>query len=166
MREPLKDRLRLEHIRDAINNIAQFMNGKSRQDLDADTMLFFAVVKNIEIIGEAAYQLTKAFRDQHPDVEWDGITRMRHVLVHDYFRISVNEVWKVVQDDLQPLLAQVVDYIEKTDWNEWEKNGVVIAETAVHKNIIQTAKRMKRDGLSATQISRYTGLSPDEIDTL
>ena len=53
-----------------------------------------------------------------------------------------------------------------TDWEEWEKNEVVIAESAVHKNLVQTARRMKKDEMDARQISRYTGLSVEEIEAL
>ena len=92
--------------------------------------------------------------------------RMRNILVNDYYRIRLNEVRKVVQEDLQPLRGQVVRYLAETDWNEWEKNGVVIVESAVHKNMVQTARRMKHDGMATLQISRYTGLTTEEIEAL
>ena len=91
---------------------------------------------------------------------------MRNILVHDYYKIRLNEVWKVIQEDLQPLRNQVVRYLAETDWNEWERNEVVIVESAVHKNIIQTARRMKKDGMPTNQISRYTGLTTEEIESL
>lgn len=129
-------------------------------------MLFYATVKNIEIIGEAAYHLTKAFCKEHPQTTWNDVMRMRNILVHDYYKIRLNEVWKVIQEDLQPLRNQVVRYLAETDWNEWERNEVVIVESAVHKNIIQTARRMKKDGMPTNQISRYTGLTTEEIESL
>ncbi len=61
---------------------------------------------------------------------------------------------------------QVTRYITETDWEEWEKNGQVIAETAVHKNLVQTASRMKKDGMDPQQISRYTGLTVEEIEEI
>ena len=97
MREPLKDRIRLEHIQNAINNINQYIDGKSIQQLTDDSMLFYAVVKNIEIIGEAAYHLTKVFCKEHPETPWKDVVLMRNVLVHDYYRIDYKEVWKVIQ---------------------------------------------------------------------
>ena len=166
MREPLKDRVRLEHIQTAINNIFQYTAGKTIQQLNDDTMLFYATVKNIEIIGEAAYHLTRAFCKEHPDTPWNDVMRMRNILVHDYYKIRLNEVWKVIQEDLQPLREQVARYLADTDWDEWKKNEVVIVESAVHKNIVQTARRMKKDGMDARQISRYTGLTAEEIDEL
>lgn len=166
MREPLKDRIRLEHIQNAISNIFQYTKGKTIQQLNDDTMLFYATVKNIEIIGEAAYHLTKAFCKEHPETPWNDVMRMRNILVHDYYKIRINEVWKVIQEDLQPLNEQVSRYLDKTNWDEWEKNEVVIIESAVHKSIIQTARRMKKDGMNTKQISRYTGLTAEEINSL
>ena len=129
-------------------------------------MLFYATVKNIEIIGEAAYHLTKAFCKEHPETPWTSVMRMRNILVHDYYKIRLNEVWKVIKEDLQPLRDQVARYLAEVDWNEWEKNEVVIAETATHKSLVQTASRMKRDGRAAKLISRYTGLTEEEIESL
>lgn len=83
MRERLRDSARLEHIIVAINNIQESIEGKTQEDLEQNKMLFFAIVKNIEIIGEAANNLTKDLRVMHPEVDWKGMTRMRHVLVHD-----------------------------------------------------------------------------------
>ena len=103
MREPVRDKGRLEHILSSIDNIFDFADGKSITDLSDNKMLFFAVVKNIEIIGEAAHKLTDAFKNQHQEVPWPYIIKMRHVLVHDYYQISVREVWKVIREDLGPL---------------------------------------------------------------
>ena len=68
----------------------------------------------MEIIGEAAYMLSLDFKDQHPQVEWEQIVRMRHVLVHGYYQISLALVWSVIQDDLvelKPLIEQFLQDI-------------------------------------------------------
>ena len=117
MREPLKDRIRLEHIQMVIDNIFQYTDGKTIQQLNDDTMLFYATVKNIEIIGEAAYHLTKAFCKEHPETPWNDVMRMRNILVHDYYKIRINEVWKVIQEDLFPLRNQVIRYLTEVDWD-------------------------------------------------
>ena len=166
MRENVRDRERLEHILTAIDNIFQYTDGKTLQQLNDDTMLFYATVKNIEIIGEAAYKLTQAFCREHPDTPWKFIMKMRHVLVHDYYQIKPEEVWNVIQDDLHPLQEQVARYLAEVDWDEWEKNDVAVSETAAHKTLMQTAQRMKKDGLPIKQISRYTGLTVEEIEAL
>ena len=166
MRENVRDRERLEHIIDAIDCILDFSDFKSIEDLSADKLKYYGIVKNIEIIGEAAYKLTRAFCREHPETPWEFIMKMRHVLVHDYYQISTREVWKVVKEDLHPLREQVARYLDEVDWEEWEKNEVVITETATHKSLVQTASRMKRDGMTAKLISRYTGLTEEEIEEL
>ena len=95
MREHVRDRERLEHIVEAIDRILEFAEGKTKEELEADNLRYYGVVKNIEIVGEAAYKLTNAFCCQHPETPWKHITRMRHVLVHDYYQINPIEVWKV-----------------------------------------------------------------------
>ena len=166
MREPLRDRERLAHIITAADNIARYTEGKSYDDLQANDMMGYAVVYNILAIGEAAYKLTNAFRRTHPETQWNEIMQMRNVLAHDYYKLKLQTVWEVVQHDLKPLREQVAGYLAETDWEEWEKNVVVVKETAVHKNMIQTAKRMKSDGLPTKLISRYTGLTAEEIERL
>lgn len=166
MREPVRDCDRLEHIIEAIDRVLQYSAGKTKIELTSDYMSFFGVVKNIEIVGEASYKLSKRFRQLHPDTPWDDITRMRHVLIHDYYQIDEDAVFYVIEDNLKPLRQQVARYLTETDWDEWEKNAVVINETAVHKNLIQTADRMKKRGYDTDEICKITGLNRDEIENL
>ena len=166
MRENVRDRNRLVHIVEAIDRILDFANGKTKEQLEIDKLKYYGIVKNIEIIGEASYKLTRAFCHQHPETPWEEIAKMRHVLVHDYYMISAKEVWKVVQDDLKSLHEQITRYLAEVDWEKWEKSEVVIKESIAHKTLIQTAQRMKKDGLSINQISRYTGLTTEEIEGL
>ena len=166
MRETVRDRDRLEHIVEAIDRILAFADGKSQDELDADSLSYYGIVKNIEIIGEAAYKLTHAFCRQHPDTPWKSITRMRHVLVHDYYQIKPSEVWKVITEDLHPLREQVAGYLHETDWEDWEKNEAVIVEATTAKNLEQTARLMKAKGYSVADISDITGLSADDIEEL
>lgn len=91
MRENLRDRSRLEHMLEAINHIICFSDGKTKEQLEADQMQFYGLVKHIEIIGEAAYKLTKAFCHEHPETPWESIAKMRHVLIHDYYQIDAKE---------------------------------------------------------------------------
>ena len=129
-------------------------------------MYFYGIVKNIEIIGEATYKLTKAFRKYHPETPWDRIEKMRHVLVHDYFQIDENEVLYVIEDDLHVLREQVARYLTEVDWEDWEKNEEAIVETATHKSLLQTAVRMKSKGYDVNEISSITGLNKEEIEDL
>lgn len=166
MREFVRDRDRLEHIIDAIDRLLSISEKISFDNLHETDLLYYGVVKNLEIIGEASYRLTKAFRNAHVDTPWNDIIRMRHVLVHDYYRISIKEVKKVVCEDLAPLRSQIADYLMDTDWIEWERNEKVVAESAVNKNIINTAWRMLSKGYDVKEISEITGLSVEDIESL
>ena len=166
MRENVRDRDRLEHIVEAIDRILAFADGKTKEELEADDLKYYGIVKNIEIIGEAAYKLTQAFCRQHPETPWAFIAKMRHVLVHDYYQIDSTEVYKVVLEDLPILREQVARYLSDTDWDEWEKNEVVIKETATHKALMQTASRMKSKGYEVKEIMSITGLTAEEIEGL
>lgn len=84
-------------------------------------MMYYAIVKNIEIIGEAANMLTQTFQEQHPETPWKMVRGMRNYIVHEYFQIDDIVVWEVVKDNLPELRAQVVRYLSETDWAAWEK---------------------------------------------
>lgn len=107
MREKPKDNTRLMHILEAINNIFEFTQNVSFDEYQGNKILKFAVIKNLEIVGEAAYLLTQEFRDSHPEVEWHSIIGMRHVLVHGYYQISDEIVWATIQKELQPLKENI-----------------------------------------------------------
>ena len=79
MRERSKDKDRLQHILECIDNVSQFLEGKTFDDMTNDRMCFHAVVYNIMIIGEAANMLTKEFRDETPETPWRDIIDMRNV---------------------------------------------------------------------------------------
>lgn len=110
MRERIKDKGRLEHILAAIERAERFSAGMSLDELRQDELTYFAVVKCIEIVGEASYMLTAEFREAHPQTIWRDIIAMRHVLVHGYYQVSAKQVWKVVNEDLPTLKEQVALY--------------------------------------------------------
>lgn len=166
MREYVRDRERLEHIVQAIDRILDFADGRTKEDLMTDNLKYYGIVKNIEIIGEATYKLTRVFRRQHTDTPWEFIAKMRHVLVHDYYQIKPTEVWKVINEDLHPLREQVGRYLSATDWEEWEKREDVIVEATTNKNLEQTARRMKAKGYPIEDIADITGLTAEEIKIL
>ena len=113
MREAVRDLDRLLHIQECMNNIQEFVENKTFDEFVADKLLFYAVVKNVEIIGEAAYMLTKEFCAEHPNTPWKDIIGMRHVLVHGYYTTSKNFIWATVQQDLPILRPQIETYIQE-----------------------------------------------------
>ena len=108
MREEVRDRGRLEHMLTAIENVEEFTENISLEEFMKSKVLFFAVVKNIEIVGEATYMLTKEYKQSHQSVPWLVIEKMRHVLVHGYYTISPEKVWETVQEDIPLLKEQIV----------------------------------------------------------
>jgi len=79
----------------------------SFDEYKSNKILRFAVIKNLEIVGEAAYLLTKDFKENHPEVEWAPVIGMRHVLVHGYYQIKDEIVWATIQTELQPLKEKI-----------------------------------------------------------
>lgn len=113
MREKPKDNGRLLHIQTAINNINEFLEGKNAEDFLLDKLLYFAVVKNMEIIGEAAYMLTNDFKENHKEIIWKDIIKMRHILVHGYYQIDSSIVWATIINDLPTLSKHIESYIKE-----------------------------------------------------
>lgn len=101
------DVVRLQHMRDAAQEALSFARGRTRADLDSDRQLVLSLVKAVEIIGEAAYQVSSETRDTLPEIPWEDIIGMRHRLVHAYFDINLNILWRTVQEDLPGLLDKL-----------------------------------------------------------
>ena len=118
MREPAKDKGRLDHILECINNIFEFVEGKTFEQIEGDKMCYFAIVYQLVIIGEAANMLTKEFREARPQTPWREIGSMRNFIVHGYNVVDKNEVWSVIQDDLVPLKLQIEEYIEELGFTD------------------------------------------------
>lgn len=113
MREALRDPERIKHMLEAISNVKEFRVNLTEERLSKDKLYFFAIVKNLEIIGEAVYKTTKELKAAHPEIPWKKIEGLRHVLVHDYYRISASELWILVNRDLDVLEPQLIA-IQKT----------------------------------------------------
>jgi uncharacterized protein with HEPN domain len=107
MREKPRDKERLEHIIEAIDNIVEFVENKSFEVYKNDKILRFAVVKNLEIVGEAAYLLTKDFKLNNTEVEWNEMIGMRHILVHGYYQIKDEIIWATIETELLPLKEKI-----------------------------------------------------------
>ena len=107
MREKPRDKQRLLHILEAIDNIHNFTENVSFEDFSKNKILQFAIVKNFEIIGEAAHKLTKDLRIENPQIPWELIIKFRHVLVHDYYNIDLDTVWRTIHNKLDELKKEI-----------------------------------------------------------
>ena len=99
---------------DAAREAMSFAAGRSRGDLDRDRMLVLAIVKDVEIVGEAASRTTAATRAAHPGVPWAQIIAMRNRLIHAYFDVDLQVVWDTVTVDLPQLIAVLEPLVHST----------------------------------------------------
>mgnify|MGYP006294349943 CR=1 FL=1 len=103
----IDDLTRLQHMRDAAIEAIQFSRGRSRMDLDNNRMLSLALVRLIEVIGEAANNVSPDCQSRFSQIPWREAIGMRNRIVHAYFEIDLDIVWQVVIQDLPSLLDEV-----------------------------------------------------------
>jgi uncharacterized protein with HEPN domain len=104
------DQVYIEHILEAIGKIENFTHSISRFDFDSNVMIQDAVIRNFEIIGEAAKKISKPFIHSHQEIPWSEMAGMRDKLIHDYLDVDIDVVWKTIETDL-PLLKEMISGI-------------------------------------------------------
>ena len=102
-----EDRVRLQHMIEAAQSAIQFVSGRERSELDTNRMLLFALVRAIEIVGEAASRISEETRAAHAEIPWKAIIGMRNRLVHAYFEIDPQIVWQTVTEEIPAVLPQL-----------------------------------------------------------
>lgn len=101
------DWVRVRHMLEAAGEAISYAGETTREGLGQDRKLALALVKCIEIVGEAASKVSEACRQAYPQVPWATIVAMRNRLIHAYFDIDLDRVWDTITDDLPPLLAKL-----------------------------------------------------------
>lgn len=101
-------------MKDAAMEVLEFVKGKTKGDLENDRILQLAVVKDLEIIGEAASRISTECRDRYPELLWGDMIGMRNRLVHAYYGINLDMVWDTISNDLEPLVALLEKAIANT----------------------------------------------------
>ena len=122
MRERIRDKGLLEDILEYSDNVIGFVKDLTLDDFISDKRTYYAVMKNIEIIGEASYKLTHDFKDKHPQTPWKIIQGMRHILVHDYAQIVPKILWDTAKHSIPGFRDQIALYLQETNWDEWIEN--------------------------------------------
>jgi uncharacterized protein with HEPN domain len=102
----------LEDIRTAARKAQEFVAGMKFEDFVADEKTAFAVVRALEIIGEATKRVPQEVRDKGPEIPWRSMAGIRDKLIHDYVSVNLEIVWKTVTDDLPELLAQIESLLQ------------------------------------------------------
>ncbi len=101
------DRDFLEHIREAAERASSYTEKMTSEEFLGDTKTQDAVIRNIEIIGEATKNLSDDLRDRHPEIPWKGLAGMRDRLIHQYFGVNLDIVWSVAKDELPEILLHI-----------------------------------------------------------
>ena len=104
------DAVYLRHIADAAQRVREY-TADGRDAFLADKKTQDAVLRNLEIIGEAVKRLSTELRDAHPDIPWKQIAGMRDILIHHYFGVKLDTVWQVVEVDLASLEKKVASLL-------------------------------------------------------
>ena len=108
-RDPL---LLLEDILEAIAKIESYTNGLAFEDFTSDCKSVDAVIRNLEIIGEAAKQLPDQWRDKHTDIKWHKLAGIRNRIIHEYFGIDLSIIWEVVQKNMPELRIDIIKLLK------------------------------------------------------
>ena len=102
-----RDEVKIRHMIDAAKEALSFIKGRSRVDLESDRQLALSLIKEIEIIGEAASKVSGEGQKDNPDVPWDVIVGTRNRLIHGYFDINLDIVWSTVTRELPSLIKEL-----------------------------------------------------------
>lgn len=93
----------IDHIANSIDRILEYIAGKDQVSFEEDSMAHDAVVRQLEIMGEATKNISQDFRSEHPDIPWSDMAGMRDILIHQYINVDLSIVWKTASEDIPQL---------------------------------------------------------------
>lgn len=111
MKGKLGDKQRLVHILESIEEIEKYTEGSTLEVFMQNSMMRFASVKQIEIIGEAANFISDETKNKFSEIQWRQITGLRHVLVHEYFGVDSKLIWQIIADDIPELKIKIKEVL-------------------------------------------------------
>jgi uncharacterized protein with HEPN domain len=111
MKGKLGDKQRLVHILESIEEIEKYTEGSNLEVFMQNSMMRFASVKQIEIIGEAANFISDETKNKFSEIQWRQITGLRHVLVHEYFGVDSKLIWQIIADDIPELKIKIKEVL-------------------------------------------------------
>jgi len=106
------DKIYLEHIRRAIESIGTYLEGIDYNGFQGNNMLIDALVRELEIIGEAVNNLSEQFKKDNPEIPFRDITDMRNFLIHEYFGVNKKVVWTTCNEDILDLKKKILPFLE------------------------------------------------------
>jgi uncharacterized protein with HEPN domain len=112
MRSSLGDKIRLQHILDAIQEVESYLVDIDFEKFMENSMMRFACIKQMEIIGEASNHVTDKVKSEFSSVEWAQIVGMRNVFIHEYFGVDATIVWEIIKGDIPDLKTKVQEILQ------------------------------------------------------
>ena len=112
MKGRLSDKIRIQHILDAITEIENYLSNSTFETFLANSEKRFATIKQIEIIGEACNHLTPELKQKHSEIEWVQINGFRNISVHEYFGVDLHIVWDIAKNDLPALKQKFTEILK------------------------------------------------------
>ncbi len=106
----------LEHILESIEEIEKYTKNQTKLKFSKATMMQDAVMRRLEIIGEAVKNIPKSFKNKYPEILWREIAGMRDILIHEYFGININIVWNTIQKDIPKLKKHILELINEKNF--------------------------------------------------
>ena len=103
----------VQHMRDHAQRVLNATQNRPRSDLDDDEFMEAALIRWMEVLGEAARRVPDEFRARYPHVPWQDTTDLRNVLIHGYDTVDLDELWRIIQEQLPTLLAQLQAIIDE-----------------------------------------------------
>jgi uncharacterized protein with HEPN domain len=110
------DRDLLGDILEAIRRAGVYLAEQSYEQFLVDTKTQDAVIRALEIVGEATKRLSPGLRERYPEIPWKSMAGVRDKLIHDYFGVNIDIVWQIVRDELPPLAVQVTEALKNEPW--------------------------------------------------
>ncbi|MBN1445371.1 MAG: DUF86 domain-containing protein [Candidatus Omnitrophica bacterium] len=111
------DLVRIKHILDASEETVKFLENRKRKDIDTDRMLSLSLVRLLEIIGEAARGVSLQLREKYTAIPWKQMAGIRDRLIHGYFDVDMEIVWKTIKEDIPPLINQLTALLDNENLN-------------------------------------------------
>lgn len=105
-------RIRLEDINESLERIAEYVAGLDYDSWKVDRKTIDAVIRNLEVIGEATTHIPEDIQEQYRNIPWYQMKGMRNILIHEYFGVDIDVLWKTIQEDLPPLKIKINKLLE------------------------------------------------------